>query len=231
MIFASIPVVTRSTVAIALALALLSWQFGCAAGAIGLPPSRTDVASRVSMGNGHTSRATRISSGVHWASATTTRNVGFDVGGGVIYERSDALDPGVENPSAPTDTTPPKSAPLAVRQGLGGYLEAAKRIASGPISRTWLGARAEVVRDMDTHRIAMSLTGRVSWEVYAGGKGAGAGGGSKAFGMAIGGGTFGIGPYVESGLRQSPDSGAEFLLSAGISIRMPGFLAFGVGFK
>ena len=162
----------------------------------------------------------KVSSGAHYASGTRSRKVGFDIGGGVVYERSDA-----------SYGTAAKSVVPTVKQDLGGYLEAAKRIAAGRVTRTWLGARAEVLRDLGTRGITMSLAGRVSWELYGGVSGGAAESSGKGFAMILGHGTFGIGSYVESGVRVTPDHQAEFLLSAGLSMRLPAFVLMGVGFK
>ena len=195
------------------------WQLGCVAGAIGLPPSRTDIGSRAATVNGQTTPTMKLSSGAHWASGTRTRKVGFDFGGGVVYERSDAV------------ANTAKAGTSIIKQDLGGYLEGSRRIHASPLTRTWLGARAEVLRDLGTRGVTMSLAGRVSWELYGGVSGGGADSTGKGFAMILGHGTFAIGSYVESGVRMTPDSQAEFLLSAGLSVRMPGWILMGVGFK
>jgi hypothetical protein len=198
-----------------LLIALL--QAACVAA---LPPTRTDVASSISSREGVVEHGRRVSSGVHWASGTRSRNVPFDLGAGVVYERMSA--------SATTDSTL-KSQIDEPRHNdsVGGYLEAAARLSAGGLTRTWVGGRAEFLRDTSGRSSTASIAARVSWELYGGGTAAGAEGGGNGFVMFAGGGTAGIGTYVESGVRLSPEHSAEFLLSAGLSVRLPAFVAVG----
>lgn len=185
-----------------------------------LPPTRTDMASSISARDGEVERGRRISSGVHWASGTRSRRVPFDVGAGVVYERMSR--------SSATDSISKSrlGAPLH-RDSVGGYVEAAARLSGGGLTRAWVGGRAEFLRDTAGGRSAASIAGRISWEIYGGGTSAGAEGNGRGFVMYAGGGTASIGTYVESGVRLSPEQDAEFLLSAGLSVRLPAFVVVG----
>lgn len=209
---------TRSIIPFVLAIVLGTWQIGCIA--VGLPPSRTDLGSQIHVVNGQTVKSTRISSGVHSASIARTRKIDFDIGAGFIYEHADQTD-GYEEPTPPDDSVAP------VESRFGGYLEFAKRIATTKITRTWLGAHAEVTRGSDTALYSASLTGRLSWEVYMAGSSNSVSVGPNGYSTALVRGALGIGTYVESGVRRNGYGNAEFLVSAGLSMRLPGFLVFG----
>lgn len=170
--------------------------------------------------DGQIIQSQRISSGVHYASATRSRATDFDIGVGVIYEHSNAT-----SNDAPADDPPVIETPDEHK--LGGYLEFARRIWASPATRTWLGARAEVTRAFDTHLHSASLTGRLAWEAYIAGHGSSVQASANGYSTAMYGGSLGIGTYVESGVRRNGYGKAEFLVSAGLSVRMPGFLVFG----
>ena len=165
----------------------------------------------------------RVSTGVHWASGTRSRKVPFDVGTGVVYERA----------AAAADTKPvvdksavSQAAPRERR--FGGYIEAASRLSASGTARSWLGGRAELLRNSAGGDPIMNLTARLSWEVYGGGVSAGAEGASNGFIAYVAGGTVGVGSYVEAGLQSALGGDKEFLVTAGLSLRLPAILAVGL---
>lgn len=162
----------------------------------------------------------RVSSGMHWASGTRSRNVPFDIGAGAVYERRAA---GQEIQSVPKSA----SQPAAVEHTVGGYIEAASRLSASGVTRSWIGGRAELLRHLASGESTASLSARMSWEVYGGGTSAGAEGSGNGFAAYLAGGTIGIGPYLEAGVRRASAGRTEMLVTAGVSLRLPAIVALG----
>jgi hypothetical protein len=192
-------------------------QLNCAA-AIALPPTRTDVGTMV-VHDGAMHNGTRVSSGMHWASGTRSRNVPFDIGAGAVYEHRAAAANEV-----PKSVGQPAS---AAEHTVGGYIEAASRLSASGVTRSWIGGRAELLRHTGSGESTASLSARLSWEVYGGGTSAGADGGGSGFAAYLAGGTIGIGPYLETGVRRASVGHTEMLVTAGLSVRLPAIVAFG----
>ena len=201
---------------------------GCAAAMVGAPPARVDVGSVTTARQGVMSHGVRGSAGIHWASATTSHNVPFDIGAGAVYERfyPDAalLEPVAEK-SAMEELNPPV-------ERYGGYLEGSWRLSGKGSQRAWIGGRAEMMGTSSGKPTSLSLVGRVSWELYGNGTAAAAETKlDKGLAMFASTGTIGLGAYLESGLRHSMDGDDELIVTAGLSVRVPAFLFLFVGWR
>ena len=207
---------------------------------------------------GEVRHGVRASVGTHWASGTRSRNVPFDLGAGVVYERTggpfeptvgqaDGLKTAqgqaptrIARATAETSTTTPTTRTIDAElasaataevpthaEAWGGYLEASRRLRAQGASRSWVGGRAEVLHDRASDRTSLALTGRLSWEVYGGGSAAGGDSSGSGALFFAGTGTLGLGAYVESGIRHDVStSNNEFLVTGGLSVRVPAFLLF-----
>ncbi len=187
---------------------------GCAV----LPPSRTDLGSVVSPG-GSVNTSFRASAGTHYASATKSHSVGWDVGIGGVYERSaDQL----------TTADAPDGVPAEER--MGGYVEVARAVETSHSRRTWVGVRAETLAMISSLKGAdvapeSALMLRWSTEFYGTGSGAFAEGNGSGFVAAGYRGTAGVGVFAEAGVRGTFGETPSFVATTGLSIRLP-FLAF-----
>jgi hypothetical protein len=110
-------------------------------------------------------------------------------------------------------------------------LPASSRLWASGITRSWIGGRAEMLHDQGSGAISTSLAARLSWEVYAGGTSAGAGVERPTAGAYAVGGTVGIGPYLEAGVRQGARGHTEMLITGGVSMRLPAIAALGAVFQ
>ena len=218
-------------------VSFLTIQTGCAV-VLGAPPVRADLGSVVTANNGTVDHGLRASVGTHVASGTTSRDVPFDLGVGIVYERSGATAGGVydragvgsESLGLVSEQLPDQPNEIT-NVSYGGYLESSLRLHARGSSRSWIGSRFEVIKGQDSGPTHLSLTGRLSWEIYDGGTGAGADSSGTSFVMFAGAGTFGVGGYIESGVRHTMSGDNEFLMTGGLTLRIPAFVLLAIGCK
>lgn len=200
---------------------------GCIAAAA-LPPSRTDLSPMMVARHGRVDHGSRLSSGVHWASATVSEDVAMDIGAGAIYERGQAAASESRSAELVTKAAEPVPAPT---QRVGAYVEVSTRLHAQGQSRTWVGGRGELLYDSDGRLAAMGFSGRLSWEMFAPGAGAGGFSDPKAFLVYAAYGTFAIGSHLDIGVQRDIDGQVAFLALAGVSLRLPALAFLGAASK
>ena len=208
---------------------LVALAGGCAAGI--LPPSRTEIGSAVIATDEGPRSGLRLATGAPLASGQVRPDVGFDVGGGYLYERqaTAGAEPGPDTvafgaePGAGAAGGPGPAAPAAPIEGHGAYLEVSHVLQGRGASRSWLGARGELMRlrEPGASRTAAGLYARAAWELFAAGSEAGSGPTRCGFATGFAHGTFAVGLFVESGARWVEGEEPAFVAVGGLSLRMP----------
>lgn len=203
------------------ALALGLCCTGCL-GAVGIPPSRTDLAS-IAQFDGNGGRAgLRLAVGAHWASAVP-RDTSVDVGAGVIVERTASNATPVEHGASAA--SPP------ARTSRGAYIELARRLGAGRAHRSWLALRTEMVLDdrLSMRHVALGASTRLAWELFTAGAFADLVHDRCGAALILGAGTVAAGVYVDLGYRPAFDGPGGVFAAAGITFRLPTAGAVGVG--
>lgn len=185
---------------IALVLACLST--GCLASRNGgvLFPTQNEV-GMVTMTDGNAgATGMRYSSALSWASVSPDPKTPVDV---AIGYQVDQFAPGerqLEHGSVPVPTV-----------FHGPILEIESRIGGSEHLRQWIGARFEMpMRHLGAESyVGVGAALRVSAEWFA----------TVAERNAIG--ALGVGAYLESGVRKIPGGDAAFIMSSGLSLRLP----------
>lgn len=208
-------------------------QTGCAAVAGVVPPSRTEFGSTVIADGHNPTTGIRFATGAHLASGQTRRNAKWDVGGGYVFERL-----GAQPVAAETDGAAPAgyhggAEPIDHVDAHGGYVDVAHALESSHSHRSWLGMRGEtlVQNAPDGPRLVNGVYARVAWELYGTGQGAGATSDHKGIGYGFAYGAWALGLYAESGYRFVEHEQPAFVAMGGLSLRLPVFGGFAVGFK
>jgi hypothetical protein len=210
-------------------LAAAASQLGCAAIAGVVPPSRTEIGSTVIADGANPTTGLRFATGAHLASGQTRRDAKLDVGVGYVYERVGAP------VAAEMDTggyhVEPEAAPLCAH---GGYVEVARALESSYTHRSWIAARGEMLSQGTVdggRRMVNGAYARLAWEVYSTGAAAGGGSDPKVVSAGFAYGAVALGLYVESGYRAVEGERAAFVATGGLSLRLPVFGGFAIGFK
>ena len=201
-------------------------QLGAGAGCAGmvLPPARTEVGSTVIAAGGQPTTGVRFSTGAHLASGSLSTSLPIDVGAGYVYEHAGSDAPGRSDLALGAGGD---SAPTADGvNSQGAYLSAQHLLSHGGGSRSWLGLRGELlVQDgSDGRHTALGSYARIDWELIAPGKGEGGYTDNCGGGAGVAYGVFGVGLYLESGVRWVESERSAFVTTAGLTLRTP-FLA------
>ena len=220
---------SRLPVLLVLATGALS---GCAAIAGVVPPSRTEVGSTVIADGPNPSTGFRFSTGAHLASGQTRRNAKIDVGAGYVFERLGAAPP-AEGEMDGAVTHQSGAQPIDHIDAHGGYVDVAHALESSHSHRSWLGVRGEtlVQNAPEGHRLVNGVYARLALELYGTGQGAGATSDHKGVGYGFAYGAWALGLYAESGYRFVEQEQPAFVAMGGLSLRLPVFGGFAVGFK
>lgn len=200
-----------------------------AAGCAGfvLPPARTEIGSTVIAAGGQPTTGVRFSTGAHLASGSLSKTLPVDVGAGYVYEHAGSDAPGrTDLALGGSGQTDPDPATLGGVDSQGAYLSAQHLLTHGSGSRSWLGLRGEllVADGPDGRHAAAGTYGRVDWELFAPGRGAGGYSDNCGGGAGVAYGVFGVGLYLESGVRWVDSERSAFVTTAGLTLRTP-FLA------
>lgn len=205
-------------------------QTGCAAIAGVVPPSRTEVGSTVIADGNNPTTGFRFATGAHLASGQTRRNAKWDVGAGYVFERLGAPPAAEMDAPAYHDSGADSSDHIDAH---GGYVDVAHALESSHSHRSWLGMRGETLVQSapDGRRLVNGAYARFAWELYGTGQGAGATSDNKGMGVGFAYGSWALGLYAESGYRFVEHEQPAFVAMGGLSLRLPVFGGFAVGFK
>ena len=201
----------------AVVLALLT---GCPF-AVGVPGSRTDVSPMTTNSNGARHAGVQVATGAHWASLNT-HDQKLDVGAGYIYQHLPREASGEVIASSSTDGQ--------MDQGLdyhGGYLSLDSNIHRRSHWRTWAGTRGELWFHPDGDVLPGGSV-RLGIELFAGGSKSEPVSENCVIGVATSHGTTGVGLFIDAGARLMPGGTMATTASAGITLRLPSVLIFGL---
>lgn len=214
----------------AVLVAAAASQVGCAAVAGVVPPSRTEIGSTVIADGASPTTGFRFATGAHLASGQTRRDAKIDVGAGYVFERIGApVSPEMDGAAGHYGS------PEVIDHvdAHGAYVDVAHALQSSHSHRSWIGARGEtMVQDAQGGRRVVNGTyARLSWEIYSTGSAAGGGSDPKTVAAGFAYGATALGMYLESGYRFVEDERPAFVAMGGLSLRLPVFGGFAVGFK
>lgn len=192
-----------------LTLALLST--GCLFSSQGgvVFPTQSEVGV-VSMTDGeHAETGVRYKTALSWASVSPNAKTPVDVGIGYQVDQFGAAEGGSSTMLHESGQSRGGSAESLVFHGP--VIEISKNMGGNENRRQWIGARFEMptreVNNKQYYGLGASL--RASFELFV----------TTDEGSAVG--VLGIGSYVESGIRKVPGGENAFVMSTGLSIRLP----------
>jgi len=192
-------------------LAYLAIASTAHAGSAVLPPLKVDLGT-IAMSDRQSERATgtALFIGINVATIYPKR-IGFDVGIGYVGTFIPAEETHTHWSAEAGATTPSDR----LVSSHGAYVDLSVLAHERPNLRTWVSGRTELLRSAG--RSVMGIATRVSTELWSGIKVGGRGG--------LGVGVFALGLWAEMGVRQLAGGGLARQVSAGVSARVPLFLA------
>lgn len=188
--------------------------------AAGVPGSRTDVSPMTTQSNGSLHSGVQVVTGAHWASLDT-RDQPFDVGGGYIYQHLPT------EASAQVASSMDADAPDPGLDLHAGFLSFDSNIYSERTWRTWAGARGELWWHPSGEKLPGASV-RLGVELFGAASDSGPVSGRCAAGVGIVHGTSALGVFLDAGARAMPGGEIATTASAGITVRLPSLLVFGV---
>ncbi len=163
----------------------------------------------------------RVSTGAHWASASSDKLDDYDIGAGYVYERSEASEASADN----MDTKHrPANKPETAEVSQGAYVSVERVLSRSnrDNQRTWLGMRAEYLQGSgENMESSISALARINWEINTHVEGAGAADSNCGGALGFAYGKAGVGFYAEAGARRTLEGAASLVATMGLSMRLP----------